>query len=302
MGHLLTGAAHLPRHLRFPAITQQIILLFSIHLIFKISFYQSTPCQSGVICGTLYDTMETGDLIRRFRKSKGWTQSELAFELGVTKAYISAVETDSKTLSLNQLLKFASALDIPSHEIDKIRLGKKRKVPSSSGEFEELIKAKDNLNRFLAEMGLAKETSETMMLPVVGEIPAGTPVLNFEDAHDLAEDEIPILKKEVRHSRCFFLKVRGDSMIDVGIHENDLVLIDPEDTQIGGRGRVMAVYIDDEVTLKTVLRLSETSVRLIPENSRYAPIEADIKKRRVRIIGAVLPFMIRWNKKLTSGY
>lgn len=246
--------------------------------------------------------METGDLIRRFRKSKNWTQSELAFELGVTKAYISAVETDSKTLSLNQLLRFAAALEIPSHEIDKIRLSKKRKAPFASGEFEELIKAKDNLNRFLDEMGMAKETSETMMLPVVGKIPAGTPVLNFEDAHDLAEDEIPILKKEVRHSRCFFLKVRGDSMIDIGINENDLVLIDPEDTQIGGRGRVMAVYVDDEVTLKTVLRLSETRVRLIPENTRYAPMEVDMKKRRVRIIGAVLPFMIRWNSKLTSGY
>ncbi|MCD6218196.1 helix-turn-helix domain-containing protein [bacterium] len=246
--------------------------------------------------------MEAGDLIRRFRKSKGWTQNELAFELGVTKAYISAVENDTKALSLNQLLRFATALEIPSKEIDRIRIGKKRKAPSSSGEFEELIKAKDNLNRFLTEMGMAKETSETMMLPVVGVIPAGTPVLNFEDAHDLADEEIPILKKEVRHSRCFFLKVRGDSMIDIGIHENDLVLIDPEDTQIGGRGRVMAVYIDNEVTLKTVLRLSETRVRLIPENTRYAPMEVDMKKKRVRIIGAVLPFMIRWNEKLSPNH
>lgn len=242
--------------------------------------------------------MKTGDLIRKYRKAREWTQSELAFELGVTKAYISAVENDSKALSLNQLLRFAGHLDIPSKEIDKIRIGNKKNEPSSGSEFDDLIQAKDNLDRFLSEMGMSKTISKTVMLPVVGEIPAGIPVLNFEDAYDIAEDQIPISTTHIRHSGCFFLKVRGDSMIDVGIEENDLVLIDPEDNKIHGKGRVMAVYIDDEVTLKTVLRLSDSKVRLIPENTRYAPIEVSMKTKRVRIIGAVLPYMIRFNKNI----
>ena len=75
--------------------------------------------------------MKAGYLIRKHRKAKNWTQSELAFELGVTKAYISSVENESKALSLNQLLRFAAALDIPSKEIDKIRRGKKRREQSS---------------------------------------------------------------------------------------------------------------------------------------------------------------------------
>ena len=87
-------------------------------------------------------------------------------------------------------------------------------------------------------------------------------------------------------------------MIDIGIHEGDLVLVDPEDREISGVGRVMAIEVDGEVTLKTVLRLDDKKIRLVPENSRYAPIEVNLKRQRVRIIGAILPFMARWNSKL----
>jgi len=241
--------------------------------------------------------VNVGELIREYRTRRNWTQSELAFELDVSKGYISNIENDSKSLSLNQLLKFASVLDIPSTEIDKVR-DKERNKEASNGEFEELLKAKENLERFLSERGMKGSTSTVYMLPVVGKIPAGRAVITFEDAYQQAETQIPVQKSQVKHSRCFFLKVFGDSMIDVGINEGDLVLIDPDDREIGGRGRVMAVLVNDEVTLKTVLRLTETLIRLVPENSRYAYRDIDAGAERVRIIGAVQPFMIRMNEKI----
>ncbi len=242
--------------------------------------------------------MKAGTLIKRYRNAKDWTQDELAYEMGVSKAYISAVENDAKPLSLKQFLRFGSALGIPSREIEDVQHRKKKLVQSADGEFDEILKAKDNLDRFLAEIGMSTDSSEIQMLPLVGEIPAGTPLLNFADAQDLATERIPVLKRNIGHSECFFLKVRGDSMIDAGIEPDDLILIDPEDTEISGIGRVMAVFIDDEITLKTVVRLSARSIRLVPENSRYAYMEVDLNKKRVRIIGVVLPYMIRFNKNL----
>ena len=241
--------------------------------------------------------MNPGELIRKYRKIRSLTQEALAFELNVSKAYISSVENGQKSISLNQLLKFASALDIPSREIDCIRKGKGG-ADSKKCEFDELIRAKENLEKFLSEQGMTGGGTDVRMVPVVGEIPAGTPLDTFEDAVDLAQSHFPVPVGEVRHSRCFFLKVSGDSMIDIGIHEGDLVLVDPEDREISGVGRVMAIEVDGEVTLKTVLRLDDKKIRLVPENSRYAPIEVNLKRQRVRIIGAILPFMARWNSKL----
>lgn len=241
--------------------------------------------------------METGKLIKKYRKLRNLTQEALAFELKVSKAYISAIENDQKSVSLNQLLKFASALDIPSSEIDRARK-EKQSTASSDSEFDQLIRAKENLEKFLQERGLVSDITKVSMIPVVGAIPAGTPIYTFEDAVDIAESHFPVPSTEIKHSRCFFLRVSGDSMIDIGIHENDLVLVDPEDREISGIGRVMAIEVDSEVTLKTVVRLDDKRLRLVPENSRYAPFEVILKKQRVKIIGAILPFMARWNPNL----
>ena len=242
--------------------------------------------------------MNTGDLIKKYRKQNRLTQDEVALELGFSKAYVSAVENGRKTISFKQLLKFAALLDIPSAEIQKTRRGISKKVNTSQDSFDELIQAKENLERFLAEQGLATPSGDIIMVPVVGKVPAGAPLSTYEDAVDLAESQFPVPLNEVRHNRCFFLRVFGDSMIDVGIVEGDLVLIDPEDNDISGVGRVMAVEVDGEVTLKTVVRLDDRNLRLIPENKRYAPIEVNLKKQKVKIIGATLPFMARWNPNL----
>jgi SOS-response transcriptional repressor LexA len=239
------------------------------------------------------------ELIKFYRKKKGMTLDELGSELGFSKAYLSRVENGKKTISFKQLLKIAAIIEIPSAEIQKLQRRKTKDKMLAQDSFEDLLKAKENLERFLAGQGLTPASSDIVMVPVVGKIRAGTPLDTYEDILDIAESQFPVPVSEVKHNQCFFLKVFGDSMIDAGISDGDLVLINPEDTEISGIGRIMAVEIDGEVTLKTVVRLNERKLRLIAENSRYAPIEVDIKKQKVRLIGATLPFMARWNPRLS---
>jgi len=247
-----------------------------------------------LIYGKLCD-MNAGELIHLYRKKKDMTQDELANRLGVSKAYISVVENGLKAVSLTQLLKFSEVLDIPASEIDRIRKARTKGSEKGKEEFEGLLRAKENLERFLAERGYGVSSGNILMLPVVGKIPAGAPLVTYEDALDISKEFFPVPSSEVRHGRCFFLKVVGDSMVDFGINEGDLVLIDPEDREVGGVGRVMAIEVNGEITLKTVVRIDDRRLRLISENARYAPVEVDMKKKPVRIIGTVLPFMARRN-------
>jgi len=243
--------------------------------------------------------MTIGELIREYRRMKGMTQEELASKLDCSKAYICAVESGSKTISVNQAKKFAKALGIPPAELqDRLKLAIKEPVGSKEA-YEELLRAKENLDKFLENFGYHMSTDRVLMLPVLGKIPAGVPLATFDDLREITDEFFPVPSNEVKNEHCFFLKVSGDSMVDIGILEGDLVLVDPEDNEIYGVGRVMAVEVSGEVTLKTVVRLDDTTIRLLPENKRYGPIEIDMRKKHVRIIGAALPFMARRNPHLT---
>ena len=72
------------------------------------------------------------------------------------------------------------------------------------------------------------------------------------------------------------MKVKGDSMIDVGIFENDLIAINkniPVKT-----GSIVVARINDEVTVKTLTKISDNLVILRPENPSYSDIEINPKK------------------------
>lgn len=98
-------------------------------------------------------------------------------------------------------------------------------------------------------------------VPLLGEIAAGQPIYADEE-HDLCvavDDDI----------RCdFALRVRGDSMIDAGIYDGDVVLVrQQEDVD---DGQIAVVLIDDEATLKYLYH-QPGGVQLVPANRRYSP-------------------------------
>jgi repressor LexA len=119
-------------------------------------------------------------------------------------------------------------------------------------------------------------------LPLVGRIAAGGPLLAAEDV----EDSVAVPDRLGRNAD-FILRVTGDSMIDAGILDGDLVVVRRQDDARDGEYVVALVGDDesaDEATVKTFRRDPDGRVRLQPENSTLEPIYAD----HVRILGRVV--------------
>lgn len=112
-------------------------------------------------------------------------------------------------------------------------------------------------------------------VPVVGNVAAGLPIL----AEQNIEDHL-VLSPELAQEGWFALRVRGDSMVNAGILDGDLVIVKPQ--QDAPDGSIIVALVDDEATVKRLDR-SRGRVRLIAENPAYPPIEPD----RVEMVGAV---------------
>jgi repressor LexA len=123
--------------------------------------------------------------------------------------------------------------------------------------------------------------ADTEVLPLVGRIAAGGPLL----AEENVEDRIAVPDLLGRKAD-FLLRVTGDSMVDAGILDGDLVVVRSQDDARDGEIVVALVGDDesaDEATVKTFRRDPDGRVRLQPENSALAPIYAD----HVKILGRV---------------
>ena len=101
-------------------------------------------------------------------------------------------------------------------------------------------------------------------LPLVGSVAAGVPIL----AEENIEDTIPCPSSLVKGA-SFLLKVKGDSMIEAGIFDGDLLIVRQQPT--ADNGEIAVAIIDGEATVKRYYREGAT-IRLQPENSLYEPI------------------------------
>ena len=123
-------------------------------------------------------------------------------------------------------------------------------------------------------------------LPVVGRVAAGSPILAMENI----EGSVVIDPKFIKAAEdAFALKVTGDSMINEGIFEGDLVVVSPSEK--GKSGEIIVAMVDDEVTVKT-LQSYGGKVSLLPANENYKPIEIK-NKNEFKIIGKVKG-VVRW--------
>ena len=117
-------------------------------------------------------------------------------------------------------------------------------------------------------------------LPIIGRVAAGNPIL--AEAH--IEDYCALPASFFKPSADYFLTVHGDSMIDVGIFDGDLLAV--HSTPVAADGDIVVARIDDEVTVK---RLKKTNKRhilhLLPENEDYSPIKVDLKAQDFAIEG-----------------
>lgn len=115
-------------------------------------------------------------------------------------------------------------------------------------------------------------------LPVVGRVAAGAPVLAEEHIEDYCQ-----VDPGVFHPRAdYLLRVSGDSMIDIGIHDGDLLAV--HRTRHAENGQIVVARLEDEVTVKRFRRRGAI-VRLLPENPDYEPIRVDLREQALVIEG-----------------
>jgi len=134
-----------------------------------------------------------------------------------------------------------------------------------------------------------KQTSDnTIGIPIVGRIAAGQPILAEENIEGNIFFDASMVKAK---TECFGLKVRGDSMINAGIFEGDLVIVSPQ--QNATNGDIVVALLHDEATMKRFI-INENIVYLMPENEKYKPIEVN-QREDFSIIGKVIGVFRTYN-------
>lgn len=107
--------------------------------------------------------------------------------------------------------------------------------------------------------------SGTISLPLVGRVAAGVPIL----AEQNVEEVLTLPTSIVGDSSTFILRVRGTSMINVGIYDGDYIVV--KEQHDARDGEIIVALLDDSATVKTFYREAD-HVRLQPENDLMEPI------------------------------
>ena len=118
---------------------------------------------------------------------------------------------------------------------------------------------------------------ELVNVPIVGNVTDGQPILAVENI----DDYFPLPVDYVRNDTVYMLHVQGESMIEAGIFDNDLVLVRKQST--AENGDIVVAMLEDSATVKRFFREKE-HIRLQPENSTMNPIIV----KDVSILGKVI--------------
>ncbi|MCI9216926.1 MAG: transcriptional repressor LexA [Dorea sp.] len=119
---------------------------------------------------------------------------------------------------------------------------------------------------------------EMVNVPVIGRVAAGEPIL----AQQNIEDYFPIPVEYMPNKQTFMLSVKGESMINVGILNGDIVLVEQKDT--ADNGEIVVALIEDGATVKTFYK-EEGVIRLQPENDTMDPIIVEDAQILGKVIG-----------------
>ena len=153
------------------------------------------------------------------------------------------------------------------------------KSPNAAEDHLKALKKKGVLNIVSGASRGISIVKEDIGIPVIGLVSAGGPIL----AQENIEKRIPSTQNILSHGVDFYLRVKGDSMIEAGILENDLIAVNKK-AQIK-KGSIVVARINDEVTVKTLKSISSDLVVLQPENSNYSNIEVNPKKENLSFEG-----------------
>ncbi len=175
---------------------------------------------------------------------------------------------------IGKAVGLASSSTVHAHLANLEKLGMLRRDPSKPRAIElldrvgrEVDNVVGNVRQFVAGPGL----------PVVGQVAAGAPIL----AEENIEEYVQVPPAAGGETGEYILRVRGESMRDIGMLEGDFVVVQRQDT--AQDGDIVVALVGEEATVKRFFRESD-HVRLQPENAAMEPI----RSREVRVLGRVV--------------
>jgi len=124
--------------------------------------------------------------------------------------------------------------------------------------------SKSRTVQLVQDAELDQQRRNAVSVPIVGHVAAGTPILAEQNI-----EEHVLLSSELAKDGYFMLRVRGDSMVNAGILDGDLVLVRPQ--QEAPNGSIVVALLEGEATVKRIER-SNGHIKLIAENPAYQPI------------------------------
>jgi repressor LexA len=177
---------------------------------------------------------------------------------------------------IGEAVGLTSPSTVHSHLNTLTRLGHLRRDPSKPRAIEV---------RWDSNSGVVMERRPVRHVPLVGDVAAGTDVLAQENVEEL----IPVPADFTGEGELFMLRVRGDSMVDLGILDGDFVIAVQQPTANNG-DVVVAGIPDGEATVKTYQRKG-SKISLVPANASMSPLEFDPDE--TTIYGRVVTVMRR---------
>jgi repressor LexA len=165
---------------------------------------------------------------------------------------------------IGKAVGLTSSSTVHAHLANLEKIGMLRRDPTKPRAIELLI---DKARKAIRGQGL----------PLVGQVAAGAPVLAEENIEEYVEVPEMIGGEE----GDYILRVQGDSMQDVGILEDDYVVV--RSTKEAANGEIVVALLEDEATVKRFFR-EKDRVRLQPENKAYKPI----RSKEVELLGRVV--------------
>ncbi len=178
---------------------------------------------------------------------------------------------------IGKAVGLASSSTVHAHLANLERLGLLRRDPTKPRAIELLDRVREDLTGAVEGVIGSVRGAARPGLPLVGQVAAGQPIL----AEENIEEYVQVPDLAGGEAGEYVLRVRGESMRDVGILEGDYVVVRPQDT--AADGEIVVALVGEEATVKRFFREAD-HVRLQPENAEMEPI----RSQDVRVLGRVV--------------
>ncbi len=248
-----------------------------------------------------------GERVRNSRKKKGITLEDIQEATGLSNSNLSKIERDKISPSLDSAVLISNCLD---ESLDYLAKGivKYNEIDDQQQKLLDIYRSLDENNRHALKMYVAFLSSSVYLdlyghapnkgnlpkpdskqetikeekkvyLPVLGTAAAGMPIM----AEELLEGFLPVPAKKIKKN-TYIVRAKGESMIDAGIQDGDMVIISPQPAV--EQGEMALVKVDGDVTVKKFYR-DDYEIRLKPANEKMKDIViTDMGK--VRVLGKVV--------------